>query len=731
MSQEVVEVIEEQPSPYSKWPPRQGRNTLALLERVFPDDNSARERLAQEATSVLSCCVPPTQAEGVDTGLVIGYVQSGKTANFTTIAALAADNGYKLVIVISGVVKNLFNQSCERLRNDLGVTEGNRGWLYLQNPTRARDATSLRAALNSRPLAGIEQRTTLIVVLKHTSHIRNLTTLLEGLADQAIPTLIIDDEADQASLNNRVRQGDVSATYLSISRLRATLPQHTFLQFTATPQAPLLISILDVLSPSFVELLTPGEAYAGGQTFFEDQRQARLIREIPPNDIATNNNPLTSPPRSLLSALEFFYLGVAVGIQKGEQAYKNRSMLVHPAKDTASHAQYARWIQSTQDEWRRILDAAETDLDRQERLASFQRAFDDLLLTGMDSPPFLDLVPYIQSALAITQVCQVNSTPANVEPQWRQEYSWIVVGGDKINRGYTVEGLTVTYMPRGIGGSNADTIQQRARWFGYKASYLGFCRVYLTQDVRQAYVDYVEHEESVRRALHQHRQQGLSVRDWKRLFLLSANLRPTRDQVIDSPYFRGGQPNTWFKVAAPHHDEQTTEANRVAVAKLLGGLQMQDLTGDTRRTEMQTPKVDRASLRELLDGFFTELTWPDPGDALQFNGILFQLGNYLDTHDDEDAVVFEMGQGKSRVRPIDAAGHITSNLHQGENPPSRTAKLGEIYPGDAEIRQADTLSVQIHWLDLERSGSTVARRVPALAIWIPRRLARSWLAQDQ
>ena len=106
MDNDVIEVIEEQPSPYSKWSPRQGRNTLALLARLFPEDQSARERLAQEATSVLSCCIPPTQSDGVDTGLVIGYVQSGKTANFTTIAALAADNGYKLVIVISGVVRN-------------------------------------------------------------------------------------------------------------------------------------------------------------------------------------------------------------------------------------------------------------------------------------------------------------------------------------------------------------------------------------------------------------------------------------------------------------------------------------------------------------------------------------------------------------------------------------------------------------------------------------------------
>ena len=80
-------------------------------------------------------------------------------------------------------------------------------------------------------------------------------------------------------------------------------------------------------------------------------------------------------------------------------------------------------------------------------------------------------------------------------PDWK-DYSYILVAGQALDRGFTVEGLTVSYMPRGTGVGNADTIQQRARWFGYKEDYLGYCRVYLSVEGEAAYQAYVEHEDT-------------------------------------------------------------------------------------------------------------------------------------------------------------------------------------------------------------------------------------------
>ncbi|WP_259279937.1 Z1 domain-containing protein [Enterobacter roggenkampii] len=112
-------------------------------------------------------------------------------------------------------------------------------------------------------------------------------------------------------------------------------------------------------------------------------------------------------------------------------------------------------------------------------LNEFRKSYNHLKETTC-LPPFEQVANSFGIAFKNTQIVEVNSrknkTPAI---DWQHNYGWILVGGIAVDRGFTVEGLTVTYMPRGVGVGNADTIQQRARFFGYKKNYLGFCRVYL------------------------------------------------------------------------------------------------------------------------------------------------------------------------------------------------------------------------------------------------------------
>ena len=115
-----------------------------------------------------------------------------------------------------------------------------------------------------------------------------------------------------------------------------------------------------------------------------------------------------------------------------------------------------------------------------------------------------------------------------------------------MDRGFTIEGLTVTYMPRHSGVGNADTLQQRGRFFGYKRSYLGFCRIYLEQQVLTAFEEYVVHEEEMRRQLKDVRDRGQSLSEWKRAFILSPALRPCRANVIRYDYARGRFSDSWF-----------------------------------------------------------------------------------------------------------------------------------------------------------------------------------------
>ena len=148
-------------------------------------------------------------------------------------------------------------------------------------------------------------------------------------------------------------------------------------------------------------------------------------------------------------------------------------------------------------------------------------------------PTFEAIAAALPNALRLTRELEVNSAGGRTPRiEWRDMYGHILVGGQAMDRGFTVEGLTVTYMPRGTGVGMADTIQQRARFFGYKRSYLGYCRVYLEQEVKDAFVSIVKHERAMRAELVKHAASGAPLSEWRRRFFLDPGLKPTRDSVI-------------------------------------------------------------------------------------------------------------------------------------------------------------------------------------------------------
>src|SRR5207302_1299031 len=145
-------------------------------------------------------------------------------------------------------------------------------------------------------------------------------------------------EADQASLNTLVNQGDLSTTYRELRRVRTMLANHTFLQYTATPQGNLLINLIDVLSPDFASLLQPGSGYVGGSAFFRPLSPSARI--IPPADIPDPAHPPVEPPESLHEALRLFFVGAASGMIRREDDPRNRSMMVHPSREINPHGIY-------------------------------------------------------------------------------------------------------------------------------------------------------------------------------------------------------------------------------------------------------------------------------------------------------------------------------------------------------------------------------------------------------
>lgn len=725
-SNEQIEVLESTPAGVL-WNPVVGPETIDLLNYFRKEKHLDEEGCANiqgEATNILSKCVPPKAAEGSVTGLVVGYVQSGKTMSYTTVAALARDNGYRIIIVITGTSVPLLGQGSGRLRDDLRLTSRtDYRWRHFMNPTldKLGAIENTLADWDDAIAAGSEPQTVLITVMKNHAHLQNLIELLSSLRLENAPTLTIDDEADQASMNTKVRRGGESTTYQRLLELRRILHHNSFLQYTATPQAPLLINIIDVLSPEYVEVLTPGKNYTGGKDFFIHHRD--LIKIVSPSEIPSPSNPLREPPQSLIEALQIFFLGVAVGLPTRDA--KHRSMLIHPSRETEGHSQYFGWVTEIVNAWQRILSLGNDEPDKHELLNSFMKTYDELKTTISSPPTFDDLKSQLLRGLRQTQIMEVNATPGRT-PQidWSGSYSHILVGGQAMDRGFTVEGLTVTYMPRGSGVGNADTIQQRARFFGYKLGYLGLCRVYLDSDVEGAFRSYVTHEEDIRERLLEYTATGKPLREWKRAFFLDPNLKPTRKNVLDLEYRQDTFSDSWFDPKIPHDPEEAVQKNRLVVDNFTSSLKLVDDEGDSGRTQEQKHKVaEDVPLKIAYEELLVKLTTMPPDDSQKFIGLLLQVEQYLESHPGAVCSVYLMSGGATRKRSVNMDNEI-SQLFQGKN--ERTG-----YPGDREIRGSG-LTIQIHNLNIVNSEDfLMASNVPTVAVWVPSEMAEGWLVQEE
>ena len=734
---ETVEIIPEIDTKVDgSWQPIEGETVRSLKDQIMRSRTESRiqevewETVKTEAISVLSKCVPPTVPPKQETGLVIGYVQSGKTLSFTTVAALARDNGYQMVIVIAGTSLNLRDQSTQRLEDALELlARSGRKWQHFKssefNEGDHNEIADGLADWRDPMVPQQERQTVLITAMKHHQHLKNLAGILSKLDLSDVPTLIIDDEGDQASLNTKVQTGETSTTYQRILSLRKYLPHHTFLQYTATPQALLLINLIDVLSPKFAKVLTPGLKYTGGKAFFQDA--PNQIRTIPDNEIPTKNNPLDAPPESLLEAMRIFFLCVSAGMIL-DNSDVNRSMMVHPSHKTIGHKRYLHWVKKVTKNWEDILKLEKGETDCRGLLEEFRDSYKGLQNTVLDLPSFEDLSTRLLRAIRKTRPYEVNATHRKTPSiPWHRVYAPILVGGQAMDRGFTVEGLIVTYMPRGAGLGNADTIQQRARFFGYKEDVFGYCRVFLEDRVRDAYKHYIIHEEDVRQRLIEHDKTGKSLDEWRRAFFLDRNLKPTRQNVLDIEYLRVNSNTRWYEPKAPHDSKEAIETNRTIVQTFCKKLSFKEEEGHPKRTKAQIHYIDTdVRLKDLYEELLVPFRATRSVDSQKFTGVCLQIDAYLDSHPDALCTVFHMGEGEPRKRSLNDNGEIL-RLFQGKNPDSGPV----IYPGDRSKKTSGCVTVQIHNLELVPKDGPPIPDVPTIVIWLPKDISQDSLVQNQ
>lgn len=479
-------------------------------------------------------------------GMVIGNVQSGKTANMAALMAMAADWGWNMFIVLSGTIENLRIQTQNRLFNDLNQ-QGAIWWRSLEHLSKNVDISM--KAQNLHFDADSKERY-FTVCLKNSSRLKKLIQWAQADPNkqQQMKILVIDDEADQASVNtakidvaekkkiNRLICALVNGLDENEQKSKSHFQAMNYIGYTATPYANILNdSSKESLYPrNFITTLAVSKEYFGPQQIFgydgesvtfEGMDIVRTIDRVELDEIKDiHNGDLTHAPKSLIDSMCWFLCGVACMRLWGYK--KPVSMLVHTSQRTDHHKNIAdvinNWLANTPEY--EILQISEDIYSKETAAfnkASFREQYPeyDIPDDRINDYPSFDLIEKQIKIILSDEVSHIeldsegeltyhkgihlcidnctnngiNSDGMHVRLAYPEPNkmpvpapAFIVVGGSTLSRGLTIEGLISTFFLRSVG--QADTLMQMGRWFGYRKNYELLPRLWVTEKTRQQFV---------------------------------------------------------------------------------------------------------------------------------------------------------------------------------------------------------------------------------------------------
>ncbi len=439
-------------------------------------------------------------------GMVVGHVQSGKTGNYAGLVCKAADAGYKFIVIIAGGINNLRNQTQERLNeafigkdggSQVGVGKGNaqNNKLPISLTTKQKDFNRQDADRNSQGTNFDNIIVPIILVIKkNTNTLQNVTAWLNNTYPRKVSEhsmLMIDDESDYASINTKDEESPTTINK-KIRELLAIFTKSVYVAYTATPYANIFIDHEaehtqyedDLFPRNFIYALNPPTNYFGARDIFLDEERKYLVKvDDYQDDIPVKHKKdfaLPTIPKSLHEAIRVFLLNIATRDLRG-QGNEHNSMLVHATRFTSIHEKLALHVRqylekitveikaygklpNANQQSNLIQDLEKTLNIRHENL---EFSWQEVLLSVCD--------------IVDTIVCREVHQRTTVPLEYRKDIDTnvIVIGGTSLSRGYTLEGLSVSYFLRNT--VFYDTLMQMGRWFGYREGYQDLCRVYMPE----------------------------------------------------------------------------------------------------------------------------------------------------------------------------------------------------------------------------------------------------------
>ncbi|MDR1007325.1 MAG: Z1 domain-containing protein [Campylobacteraceae bacterium] len=485
-----------------------------------------------------------TDVKGIDKkGLVVGDVQSGKTANYTGLICKAADSGFNLIIVLAGMHNNLRSQTQHRLDEDfLGFdTKHERAWKnnetnrigvgILDRNNNAISITTIDSDFKKSltdSAGGISfdvSNPILLVVKKNSTVLKRLNIWLETHGENIEgekkitnkSLLILDDEADNASINTKKKNETPTAINGWIRKIASHFYRYAYVGYTATPFANIFIPLDkdDLFPRDFIINIPAPSNYIGAEKIFGTSLEADennedllpIVRKIDdyketfPNGHKKDDKIPVSLPLSLQTAIKCFIVTCAIRILRGQEN-KHNSMLIHVSryliwqnslKETIEQLfnYYKRGIEQNDsgilEQFKQIFEVDTNDYTSyktttQNILSSSYKDID----SKMKVHTWEELKSKLYSAVQKIKVMSINGKSSDALEYYENEktgISIIAIGGDKLARGLTLEGLSVSYFLRA--SKMYDTLMQMGRWFGYRPGYVDLCRLFTSSELNE------------------------------------------------------------------------------------------------------------------------------------------------------------------------------------------------------------------------------------------------------
>ena len=548
-------------------------------------------------------------------GMVVGHVQSGKTANYTGLVCKAADAGYKVIVIIAGIHNNLRNQTQRRIDEGFVGFDSTSNLLRKTLPsqvvgvgrfdfrrrpaaftTSQRDFNKTIADSVGVPLQNLVEPA-VFVIKKNPSTLRNLIEWLtthnaqRGTSTIREPMLLIDDEADNASINIRHRQDEVSRINGQIRQLLRLFDRSCYVGYTATPFANIFVdpdsddAMLghDLFPRDFIVSLDPPDNYFGATKVFSDDAE-RIVRHVDDHaDVLPLkhriDHRINGLPGTLEAAVRVFVVARAIRLVRGHVGRHN-SMLVNVSRFVAVQGQIRNEIHALVG---RIRSSARVNgarppaqATRDPEIAALRQVFEEHY-ADFSGVSWADVQSLLHESASAVNVVEVNSRTSGGLDYAAHEASGlnvIAVGGFSLSRGLTLEGLVVSYFLRN--SMMYDTILQMGRWFGYRHGYEDLCRVWMPEEAEGWYTHIAESIEELRDELARMqsvnatpRDFGLRVRSHPDTLVVTA-----RNKMGTGRRLRVliGLANHFVETAILRRDQPSLQANRQAAIALAGQL---------------------------------------------------------------------------------------------------------------------------------------------------------------